>query len=127
MKNDKTAFITISPGKRVELVVSTQEELLQQMQAAVDGYIETVPDVHERLPRLMQTEHPVMLCNDEGLLLGMPRNPMAQAIAGYAPLCGTVVIGRIIQTEDGDRDISGWPVQEASALWRRLFHLTEGM
>jgi hypothetical protein len=127
MKNDKTAFITISTGGKVELQVTDQNGLLEQLQAAVDGYVETVPDMYDRLQRVLGTDRPVMLCNDEGLLHGMPRNPVAQAITGYAPLCGPVAIARVIRTETGGEDISGWPISEASRLWRRLFHLAEAM
>ena len=128
MKNDKTAFITVSPGKKVEFrLVSENEDILKAMQAEVDGYVETVPDTYGRLQRLLGTEYPVMLCNDEGLLRNLPRNPVAQAITGYAPLCGRVVIARTVHTADGDLDIAGWPIQEASRLWRRVFHLAEGM
>ena len=127
MKNDKTAFITISTGGKVELQVTDQNGLLEQLQAAVDGYVETVPDMYDRLQRVLGTDRPVMLCNDEGLLHGMPRNPVAQAITGHAPLCGPVAIARVIRTETGGEDISGWPVSEASRLWRRLFHLAEAM
>lgn len=120
MKNDKTAYITISPGGRVELeVLREKETLLRSMQDAVYGYVETVPDVHGRLRHLLGADS-VMLCNDEGLLMDLPRNPMAQALTGIAPLCGPVAIVQPVHTPEGDRDLAAFPIAEALRLFRRL-------
>lgn len=121
MQNNKTAYITISPGGRVELeVLHEKEDLLRSMQAAVDGYVETVPDMHGRLRHLLGADRPVMLCNDEGLLMDLPRNPMAQALTGIAPLCGPVAIVQAVHTPEGDRDLAAFPIAEALRLFRRL-------
>lgn len=126
MKNDKTAYITISPGGRVELeVLHEKEDLLRSMQAAVDGWVETVPDPDGRLCEMTGTPAPVMICNESGLLLGLPRNPAAQALAGMAPLCGPVAIVQAVRTPEGDRDLAAFPIAEALRLFRRLMQMTE--
>lgn len=121
MKNDKTAYITISPGGRVELeVLHEKEDLLRSMQATVDGWVETVPDPDRRLCEMTGTPTTVMLCNEEGLLMDLPRNPMAQALTGIAPLCGPVAIVQAVRTPEGDRDLAAFPIAEALRLFRRL-------
>ena len=119
MQNNKTAYITISPGGRVELEVTEQKDILERLQAAVNGYVETVPDMYGRLQRLLGADS-VMLCNDEGLLMDLPRNPMAQALTGIAPLCGPVAIVQPVHTPEGDRDLAAFPIAEALRLFRRL-------
>lgn len=127
MQNNKTAYITISPGGRVELeVLHEKEDLLRSMQAAVNGYVETVPDMYGRLQHLLGADS-VMLCNDEDLLMDLPRNPMAQALTGIAPLCGPVAIVQTVRTTEGDRDLAAFPIAEALRLFRRLKQMTEAI
>ncbi|MBQ8922499.1 MAG: DUF3846 domain-containing protein [Oscillospiraceae bacterium] len=44
----------------------------------------------------------MMLVDDEGLLKGLPQNPMAMMIADYAPLVGVALIVGLKMTDDGE-------------------------
>ena len=58
------------------------ENTLEALQEAVGGYIETVR---------LRVDNAVMIVNEEGLLLGMPYNATASALAGQ-PIVGTAVV-----------------------------------
>jgi hypothetical protein len=60
------------------------ENTLEALQAAVDGYIETVKLVPGRA---------VMIVNEEGLLRGMPHNITASLAAGTQIVGPAIVIG----------------------------------
>ena len=60
------------------------ENTLEALQAAVDGYIETVRLVPGRA---------VMIVNEEGLLRGMTPNPIASAVANTQIVGPAVVVG----------------------------------
>ena len=60
------------------------ENTLEALQAAVEGFIETVPLVPGKA---------VMIVNEEGLLRGMSYNALASAIAGTHIVGPAVVVG----------------------------------
>lgn len=60
------------------------ENTLEALQAAVDGYIETVRLVPGRA---------VMIVNEEGQLRGMAPNPIASAVANTQIVGPAVVVG----------------------------------
>jgi hypothetical protein len=65
------------PGK--ELEVREVEDKLKSYQEIVGGYIETIP----------VAENIILICNEEGILLDLPRN-----IVNSHPFCGTVFFVR---------------------------------
>lgn len=64
------------------------ENTLEALQAEVGGYIETVR---------LRVDNAVMIVNEEGLLLGLPYNAAASALAGQ-PIVGTALVVGV----DGD-------------------------
>ncbi len=60
------------------------DNTLEALQAAVDGYIETVTLVPGRA---------VMIVNEEGLLRGMAPNPAASMIAGNKIVGPALIVG----------------------------------
>ena len=60
------------------------ENTLEALQAAVDGFIETVTLVQDRA---------VMLVNEEGLLRDLPLNPVASAVANTQIVGTAIVVG----------------------------------
>ena len=65
------------------------DNTLEALQAAVEGYIETL---------LLIPDQAVMIVNEEGLLKGLPVNPFASAVAGT-----TIVGNALIVGIDGER------------------------
>lgn len=72
-------------GRRVKEIEI--DNTLEALQAAVDGYIETVPIRH------IPTDKAVMIVNEEGLLRGMSHNPAATMIAGTKIVGSAIVVG----------------------------------
>lgn len=60
------------------------DNTLEALQAAVDGYIETVPLVADKA---------VMIVNEEGLLRGMPYNAFATLIAARNIVGPALIVG----------------------------------
>lgn len=86
-----TTAVTVSPEGEVK--VSDADLSLGFLQGEVEGLIAPVPN--------MTGIDAVAYVNDEGLLIGMERNPVAEQLFGYAPLVGPcVVIGPL--DEEGD-------------------------
>jgi len=69
-------------GRRVEEIEI--DNTLEALQAAVDGYIETLQIVPDQA---------VMIVNEEGLLKGLAVNPFASAIAGTMIVGNAIVVG----------------------------------
>ena len=84
------------------------ENTLKALQKEVGGYIETVTLVHG---------YAVMIVNGEGLLLGMPSNLIASAVAGCKIVGPALVVGVDCETfadfVDVPRDIK----QRIKARW----------
>ena len=60
------------------------ENKLEAFQAAVDGYIETLQLIPDKV---------VMIVNEEGLLRGLAPNPFASAVAGTMIVGNALVVG----------------------------------
>lgn len=60
------------------------ENTLEALQNAVGGYIETVR---------LRVDNAVMIVNEEGLLLGLPFNAVASALAGQTIVGVALVVG----------------------------------
>lgn len=60
------------------------DNTLEALQAAVDGYIETLQLIPDQV---------VMIVNEEGLLRGLAPNPFASAIAGTMIVGNALVVG----------------------------------
>lgn len=91
----KTA-ITISPEG--EVTVHEDEITLDFLQGEVKGWIETAPNL-----RGVEAEGYV---NEEGLIIQMPRNPVAESFFGYGPLCGPCVVVGPIDEEGNSTPIT---------------------
>jgi len=70
----------------IETVTLTKKVTLEQLQTAVEGYIEAVPGSRHRA-----------YCNEEGRLRGLPVN--ARASLRFAQ----VLVGNVVELEPGDR------------------------
>jgi hypothetical protein len=82
--------------KRVS--VPRKEMSYEELRAAVEGSIETVPPgcyKHHGTPRA------TAYCNDEGLMNGMERNPH------FLPFMGNIIHGPVIKREVYKPDIHG--------------------
>jgi len=67
----------------------------KDLQYHVDGLITTVP---VRSDDTIPAESTVF-ANDEGLLIGLPSNPLAQLATGYPYLVGNILIGGEVDDE----------------------------
>ena len=69
-------------GRKVEEIEIDNN--LEALQAAVDGYIETLQIVPDQA---------VMIVNEEGLLKGLAVNPFASAVAGTMIVGNALIVG----------------------------------
>jgi hypothetical protein len=71
----KRALVITVEGKveKLDLADDAREEL-EALQGAVGGYIQTVPIRHGGI---------TCFCNEEGKLIGLPRNELATRFAGW--------------------------------------------
>lgn len=91
-----TRFLRIEPDGTEQVVELSN---LLDAQEAVGGYIELVPFTnHNR----------TVICNEEGILRGLPHNQKASELVGYG-LVGTVLIGGPI---DSEGEITDYPEGE---------------
>jgi hypothetical protein len=75
----KAILITLNEQNIIEI-----ENKLEALQGAVDGYIETVSLIPEKVD---------MIVNEEGLIKGMELNPIASAIAGTYIVGNALIVG----------------------------------
>lgn len=76
----------------VDITGSTVEEQNDCIWEILGGYFDII-----RIPW-----GAVMLVDDEGILKGLPDNPVAARIAGYPVIAGTALITGIEDTPDGE-------------------------
>ena len=78
-------------GEIVQIVPKSGSELsLEQLQDAVDGYIELVPIQNPKYA------HKIMFCNEDGIRLGKEINLNASNISGQR------IVGNVILCEKGE-------------------------
>lgn len=75
--------ILYTDGTKTEKVYTGSTPELEDMQEAVDGWLEGVP--------VKSLGRGVLFANEEGLLRGLPFNEQASSLAGR-PLVGNVVV-----------------------------------
>lgn len=74
------AVFTIHPSGKVDKVLQEKAPKLDQLQAAVQGYIETVPYFTKMTLDGTQYKHCTAYANEEGLLRGMQMNLLASLL-----------------------------------------------
>ena len=86
---DPNQSILISPSGEITAINPTGKTWsLKELQTHVGGYIEVYP-----LPKKRGEPKRLLVLNEEGLLLGLPKNTMVSAIFGKgANIVGTVVV-----------------------------------
>ena len=78
-------------GQIVDVTPKKGKELsLEQLQGAVEGYIELVPIMNP------QYSHKIMFCNEDGIRLGKELNLNASNIAGQR------ILGNVILCDKGE-------------------------
>lgn len=112
MENNKEFIVIVTPVPKVTLTAkeTDTEKMLRDLQDAVDGYIEIVR------PFGISCDHLVMVVNDEGLIRGLPANPVGSLIYGDT-IAGTVVIMKE-GIRDGEPDLIGLTEEEAEFVMR---------
>ena len=110
--NEYIVIITPSPKTAFTVKETDSEKMLRDLQDAVDGSIEIVR------PFGRSGGHLVMVVNDEGLIRGLPANPIGSLIYGDT-IAGTVVIMKE-GIRDGEPDLIGL-TQEEAEFFMRLF------
>lgn len=75
----KAILITLNEQKIIEI-----ENELEALQETVDGYIETVSLIPDKVD---------MIVNEEGLIKGMELNPIASVIAGMYIVGNAIIVG----------------------------------
>lgn len=83
MREDKIRVLKVEPGKIPEIVILSNT--LKALQAAVGGYIEVVGLDHDS----------VLICNEEGKLMGLP---------GNRRLGNDIIVGTFLITGKGNDD-----------------------
>ena len=108
----KEYIIIITPAPKVTFTVkeTNAENMLRDLQDAVDGYIEIVRAFGR------SDGHLVMVVNDEGLLRDLPANPIGSFIYGDTIVGPIVIMKEGIR--DGEPDLIGLTVEEADFVMR---------
>ena len=112
MENNKEFIVIVTPVPKVTFTVkeTNAEKMLRDLQDAVDGYIEIVR------PFGISCDHLVMVVNDEGLIRGLPANPIGSLIYGDT-IAGTIVIMKE-GIRDGEPDLIGLTKEESDFVLR---------
>lgn len=104
--------IVVTPDMEIS-VQDFPEPLYKTVGAVVGGWIEHVLPVNLDPPYCL-------ICNEEGLLKGLPANPIGSWLYGTQehgqPVVGTVVIMKDADIGDGEMDIVGLTDDEVDEL-----------
>ena len=115
---EKYFYFVITPNAKIYRAESIHSRILKldELQKAVQGYIETV---RSQSDELNCTPYKVIgLVNEEGRLQGLADNPIGSMVLSYpVPLCGNVVILQV----DGE-ELIGFNEKEADAIGRHIYH-----
>lgn len=116
----KEYIVIITPAPKVTFTLkeTDAENMLHDLQDAVDGYIEIVR------PFGWSGDHLVMVVNDKGLLRDLPANPIGSLIYG-GTIAGTVVIMKE-GFRDGEPDLIGLTEEEADFVLRLFGGANDG-
>ena len=108
----KEYIIIITPAPKVTFTVkeTDAENMLHDLQDAVDGFIEIVR------PFGYNSGHLVMVVNDEGLIRGMAGNPIGSLLYGDT-IAGPIVIMKE-GIRDDEPDLIGLTKEEADFVMR---------
>lgn len=108
----KEYIVIVTPVPKVTFTVkeTDSEKMLRDLQDAVDGYIEIVR------PFGISCDHLVMVVNDEGLIRGLPANPVGSLIYGDT-IAGPIVIMKE-GIRDGEPDLIGLTKEESDSVLR---------
>lgn len=87
---------------------------LELLQKLVEGFIETVP-----------TKYPggdsLLICNEEGLLRGMPKNEIATKVSKAYALMGPAVLLELYYNQEiGEYDFIGYSLEAANMIMKAL-------
>jgi hypothetical protein len=77
-------------GGKPTVSTSTKGWALEQLQHAVGGYIEIVPAYYYKDAGQAMPFRPTVYVNEEGRLLGLPRNPWFPLLVGNVLVEGTI-------------------------------------
>lgn len=114
MASSDRIFLLLTTSEEVQIITSSQKDILQQLQDLVGSYIETSP--HARVFGI--TSRPsqkgykwVIVVNKEGMVNGSAYNPFP-----VDDLFGDIVIGQL----SGKGDIVGFPKDDLKLLPERI-------
>ena len=108
-------YAKITPQGEVSLVeINSYEDL----QYHVEGFITSVP---VRTDKTIPAESTVY-ANDEGLLIGLAPNAVAQAVTGYPYLVGNVLIGGEVDDDGDTKNVNPDTVAKLHEASRRMSH-----
>ena len=108
-------YAKITPQGEVSLVEINNYKDLQQH---VEGLITVVPLRNEEI---IPPESSVF-ANDEGLLIGLAPNALAQAVTGYPYLVGNVLIGGEVDDEGETSSVNPDTIAKLHEASRRMSH-----
>ena len=120
MTADNKIYLKISTSGLMEFRTLDDRDLNEQIRDELHGYYEIV--------RTRSLGHKfLMLCDDEGLLKGLPVNDVASELYGTrihgGIICGDVLIMREYMDENGERDICGLDLHDCDELINKLHGL----
>ena len=115
----KHFLIGIKSDGTLYKILSQETPTLEDLQALVGGYIEVIPT---RLPR---PHRPMMVINEEGKLLGLPRNEIATIIGITSGIEDEVVGDAVLVLEVGEDLRAMKPQQTSDTLRYVLSHVLE--
>ena len=103
-------IVTSAPKVTFTVKETNAEKMLDDLQQAVDGFIEIVR------PFGRSGNHLVMVVNDEGLIRGMEANPIGSLLYGDT-IAGPIVLMKE-GIRDGEPDLIGLTQEEADFVLR---------
>lgn len=120
MTVENKIYLKISTSGLMEFRTLDDRDLNEQIHDELHGFYEIV--------RTRSLGHKfLMLCDDEGLLKGLPINNVASELYGIrvhgCPIAGDVLIMREYMDENGERDICGLDQYDCDELINKLHGL----
>ena len=121
MTSENKIYLKISTSGLMEFRTLDDRDLNEQIHDELGG-------AFYEIVRTRSLGHKfLMLCDDEGLLKGLPINDVASELYGIrvhgCPIVGDVLIMREYMDEDGERDICGLDLYDCDELINKLHGL----